>query len=35
MVIKKVGKFRRVSKPRKVGKFTPIKLAGKPHGSQS
>jgi len=34
-MIKKVGKFRRISKPRKVGKFTPIRLAGKLYGSES
>jgi len=33
MTVKKVGKFRRISRLRKVGKFTPIKLVGKPHGS--
>jgi len=32
-MVKKVGKFRRVSKPKRVGKFASIKLAGKPHGS--
>jgi len=32
MVIKKVGKFKRVRKLKKVGKFTPVKSAGYAHG---